>query len=113
MYGYLEHGRHGAKVEYLCELARENRACKARHAREHRRYYAIGGMTVRVDADLPIDAHTLAAKFERFEAEAPAPGADGPAIAASGQNGDLLTIRHHFELPDLEGKDLGELVYRK
>jgi len=106
VYGYLEHGRHGAKVEYLCEVARENRACKARHAREHRRYYAIGGMTVRVDADLPIDAHTFAEKFAQFETDAPAPG-------AGGSNGDLLTIRHHFELPDLEGKDLGELVYRK
>jgi uncharacterized Fe-S cluster-containing radical SAM superfamily protein len=106
VYGYLEHGRHGAKVEYLCEVARENRACKARHAREHRRYYAIGGMTVRVDADLPIDAHTFAEKFAQFETGAPAPG-------AGGSNGDVLTIRHHFELPDLEGKDLGELVYRK
>jgi len=113
VYGYLEHGRHGAKVEYLCEVARENRACKARHAREHRRYYAVGGMTVRIDADLPIDAHTFAAKFEQFETEAPAPGAGGPESAAGGPNGDLLTIRHHFALPDLEGKDLGELVYRK
>jgi MoaA/NifB/PqqE/SkfB family radical SAM enzyme len=105
VYGYLEHGRHGAKVEYLCEVARENRACKERHAREHRRYYAVGGMTVRVDADLPIDAHTFAEKFEQFETSAP--GAGGTP------NGDLLTIRHHFELPDLEGKDLGKLVYRK
>ena len=106
VYGYLEHGRHGARVEYLCEVARENRACKERQAREHRRYYAVGGMTVRVDADLPIDAHTFAEKFTQFEVEAPAPG-------AGGANGDLLTIRHHFELPDLAGKDLGELVYRK
>ena len=113
VYGYLEHGRHGAKVEYLCEVARENRACKARHAREHRRYYAVGGMTVRIDADLPIEARTFAAKFEQFETEAPAPGAGGPESAAGGPNGDLLTIRHHFALPDLEGKDLGELVYRK
>jgi MoaA/NifB/PqqE/SkfB family radical SAM enzyme len=113
VYGYLEHGRHGAKVEYLCEVARENRACKARHAREHRRYYAIGGMTVRVDADLRIDAHTFAETFEQFETDAPAPGAGGPESGAGGSNGDVLTIRHHFELPDLEGKDLGELVYRK
>ena len=104
VYGYLEHGRHGARVEYLCEVARENRACKERHAHEHRRYYAIGGMTVRVDADLPIEAHTFAEKFTQFETAAPKPG---------DPNGDLLTIRHHFELPDLEGKDLGELVYRK
>ena len=120
VYGYLEHGRHGARVEYLCEVARESRACRERHAREHRRYYAIGGMTVRVDADLPIDEHTFAAKFAQFETGAPAPGAGGPELGisgpgsgAGGANGDVLTIRHHFELPDLEGKDLGELVYRK
>ena len=28
VYGYLEHGRHGAKVEYLCQVAQENRAFK-------------------------------------------------------------------------------------
>jgi MoaA/NifB/PqqE/SkfB family radical SAM enzyme len=28
VYGYLEHGRHGAKVEYLCALAREAQAFK-------------------------------------------------------------------------------------
>jgi hypothetical protein len=99
VYGYLEHGRHGAKVEYLCEVARENRAFRARHEAEHRRYYAIGGMTVRVDSDLPIDAHTFAEKFAQFE--------------TAGPGADTLTIRHHFELPDLEGRDLGELVYRK
>ena len=113
VYGYLEHGRHGAKVEYLCEVARENRACKARHAREHRRYYAVGGMTVRVDADLPIDAHTFADKFAQFETEAPAPRAADSPPESGAPNGDLLMIRHHFELPDLAGKDLGELVYRK
>jgi len=66
---------------------------------EHRRYYAIGGMTVRVDADLAIEERTFAQKFAQFEV--PGPGAD------------TLTIHHHFELPDLQGEDLGELVYRK
>ena len=99
VYGYLEHGRHGAKVEYLCEVAREARASRERREREHRRYYAIGGMTVRVDADLPIEAHTFAEKFTQFESAAPGP--------------DMLMIHHHFGLPDLEGQDLGELVYRK
>ena len=109
VYGYLEHGRHGARVEYLCEVAREACAWKARRARDHRRYFAIGGMVVRVDSDLPIDEYTFAAKFRQFEVGPPGAGAD------------VLTINHHFGLPDLDGRDLGEpvrrqppwLVYRK
>ena len=103
-YGYLEHGRHGAKVDYLCQVARERRAWTERRAREHQRYYAIGGMTVRVDSDLPIQDHTFAEKFASFETDASA------AIAAGDE---LLTIRHHFEVPDLDNTDLGELVHRK
>ena len=43
VYGYLEHRRHGARLEYLCEVARESATGKARQARERRRYYASGG----------------------------------------------------------------------
>ena len=106
VYGYLEHGRHGARLEYLCEVARENSAWKQRRQREHRRYYAVGGMTVRVESDLPITDRTFSRKFDGFEIPA-------PSACESGCEGDLLTIRHHFGLPDLEGVDLGELVYRK
>jgi hypothetical protein len=70
-------------------------------------------MTVRVDADLPIDAHTFADKFKQFETHAPAPRAADSPPGAGAPDGDLLTIRHHFELPDLAGADLGKLVYRK
>lgn len=99
VYGYLEHGRHGAKVEYLCEVARESRSSRASQKRKRRRYYAIGGMTVCVDSDLPIDANTFSEKFALFE--------------TAGPGADNLTIRHHFELPNIDSRDLGELVYRK
>lgn len=105
VYGYLEYGRHGAKVEYLCEVARESRAWKQRRLNENRRYYAVGGMTVCVEADLPIEKRTFAAKFDAFEIP--------PSDIAGGSEDELLTIRHHFQLPDLEGVDLGDMVYRK
>lgn len=99
VYGFLEHGRHGAKVEYLCQVARENRAFKENWQRRHRRYYEIAGITVRVEADLPITDQTFAAKFKQFEVQGP--------------GSDLISIRHSFSLPDLHGKDLGQEIRRK
>lgn len=99
VYGYLEHGRHGAKVEHLCAVARENRAFKERWLREHRCYFEIAGITVQVDSDLPVDESTFSSKFASF--------------VAAGPGDDNVTIRHHFELPDLERWDLGREVYRQ
>lgn len=99
VYGYLEHGRHGAKVEYLCRVARENQAFKENWRRRHRRSYEIAGMTVQVEADLPITDQTFASKFKQFEVQGP--------------GSDLISIRHHFSLPDLKGQDLGQEVYRR
>ena len=65
----------------------------------HRRYYKIADITVQVDSDLPITENTFHPKFKHFQT-------DGPGE-------DNVSIRHHFELPDLDGKSLGEEVYRK
>ena len=99
VYSYLEHRRHGAKVAYLCQVARENRAFKEDWQRRHRRYYEIAGLTVLVESDLPITAETFSPKFQEFQVEGP--------------GDDLISIRHHFSLPDLKGQDLGVEVYRK
>lgn len=98
VYGYLEHRRHGARVEYLCEVARENRAFKENWPRHHRRYYQIAGLTVQVEADLPLTDQTFAPKFKQFQVETPGP--------------DLIVLRHHFGLPELNSQDLGKEVYR-
>ncbi len=98
-YGHLEHGRHGAKVEYLCQVAQENRAVIEDWQRRHRRYYGIAGVTVMVEADLPITDQTFAAKFRQFEVDGPGP--------------DLISIRHHFSLPDITGRDLGQEIHRR
>jgi MoaA/NifB/PqqE/SkfB family radical SAM enzyme len=99
VYGYLEHRRFGAKVEYLCSVAKENRRFKDNWKKEHRRYYKIADITIQVESDLPIKNDTFHSKFKLFEV-------DGPGD-------DTISIRHHFSLPDLNDRDLGKEVYRK
>jgi hypothetical protein len=99
VYGYLEHRRFPAKVEYLCAVARENRRFKQNWQKDHRRYYRIAGITIRVESDIPITDATFHPKFEHFQ------------VAGPGE--DNITIRHHFSLPDLDGSGFGTEVYRK
>jgi MoaA/NifB/PqqE/SkfB family radical SAM enzyme len=99
VYGYLEHRRFSAKVEYLCQVAQETRRFRNDWKLHHRRYYQIAGITIQVDSDLPITDQTFAAKFKKFQVEGP--------------GDDTISIRHHFSLPDLKNKELGREVYRK
>jgi MoaA/NifB/PqqE/SkfB family radical SAM enzyme len=99
VYGYLEHRRFSAPVEYLCAVAQEKRRFEENWRLRHRRHYRIAGVTIQVDSDLPITDTTFSAKFEPFRA-------DGPGE-------DTVTIRHHFTLPDLQHRDLGEPLYRR
>lgn len=99
VYGYLEHRDFNHKVEYLCAVARENRKFKENWQKNHRRYFKIADITVQVESDLPIKDNTFYPKFKLFEV-------DGPGE-------DTISIRHHFSLPDLSGKDLGKEFYRK
>ena len=98
VYAYLEHGDHSAHVDYLCRAAAEARKAKTARLETHRRYYRIGGLTIQLDSDLPFTDETFRPKFELFRA-------DGPGV-------ETISISHHFMLPDLAGKDLGEAVYR-
>ena len=63
------------------------------------RYYGIGGMTIRVSADLPMMQNTFHPKFKPFEA-------DGPSE-------EVLSIHHRFGLPDFSRMALGREVYRR
>ena len=99
VYGYLEQGRYSAPVPFLCEVARETAKFKTEWQRHRRRFYQIAGITVQVDSDLPFTERTFDSKFELF-------AVDGPGE-------DTINIRHHFELPDPAGRDLGREVYRK
>jgi hypothetical protein len=99
VYAYLETGRYSARIPYLCAVANEARKFKTEWQEQHRRYFRIAGITVRVESDLDFDAI-------RFKPELAAFAVDGPGD-------DNVTLRHYFELPDLKGKDLGEELYRK
>ena len=95
--GYLEHRRYSAKVEYLCGIAKENHEAKAEWARSHRRYFQLAGMTIQVDADLPFAAGTFGPVLSCFETAVP--------------GDELLRVRHHFALPRIAERELGEEVY--
>lgn len=99
VYAYLESRDHSARIEHLCAIARETRRARDEWRRTHRRRFAIAGLAVDVEADLPIDDRTFAPKFEAFRT-----GGDGPAG---------IRLSHHFTLPDLSGADLGREVHRE
>jgi hypothetical protein len=67
VYGYLEHRRFSAKVDYLCAIAREKSRFKKNWVKNHRRYYQCGGITIRVESDLPITDNTFHPKFKLFQ----------------------------------------------
>lgn len=98
VYAYLETGRYSAPIPYLCAVAKEAREYKERWQANHRRYFRIAGITVRVESDL---------NFSRikFKHELAVFAVDGPGD-------DNVTLRHHFELLDLTDKDLGKELYR-
>jgi len=99
VYGYLEHGRFSAKVAYLCSVARESKKFGEAWENDHRRFYQIAGITIRVESELPITHITFGPRFKPFE------------MAKPGE--DTITLRHIFSLPDPSSKDLGVEVYRK
>jgi MoaA/NifB/PqqE/SkfB family radical SAM enzyme len=98
-YGYLEHERYTAKVGYLCDLADEARSYRENWRQHHRRYFRIADVTVRVDSDIPFTEKTFDPKFEKFET-------DGPSD-------EMISLRHHFSLPEFNRDDLGQEVYRR
>ena len=99
VYGYLEHRRLGAKVDYLCAVAKSTREFKEDWEKNHRRFFNIAEITIQVDSDLPITDTTFQPKFQYFATTTPGK--------------DVIALRHHFSLPEIEGKNLGREVYRK
>jgi MoaA/NifB/PqqE/SkfB family radical SAM enzyme len=99
VHGYLEHGRFSAKVEYLCSVAGATKKFRDAWEKDHRRYYQIAGLTIRVESELPMTNATFGPRFKPFETDTPGE--------------DLITLTHCFFLPKLSKQDLGEEVYRK
>ncbi len=63
------------------------------------RYFQIAGITIRVEADLPISDSTFADKFKKFQMEKP-----GAA---------QVRLTHHFSLPRILPARLGREMYRQ
>jgi MoaA/NifB/PqqE/SkfB family radical SAM enzyme len=99
VYAYLETRDHSARIDALCEIARETRRARAAWLATHRRRFGIAGLAIDVEADLPIAGDAFGPKFDPFRA---AP--NGPAD---------IVLRHHFALPDLDAFDPGREVYRQ
>ena len=99
VYGWLEHGSFSAPVEYLCDIARERRHFKEEWLVNNRRYFRIADITIRVDSDLPMNDHTFHERFALFSV-------DGPGE-------DMVTIRHHYTLPDLSDREHWQELYHK
>jgi len=98
VYGYLEHRKYSAKISYLCNIAKETQKIKEKWLNGHCRSYNIAGLTVQVNSDFPIKDTTFHPKFKPFEVEKPGE--------------DIIKIRHRFAIPNLNGQDLGEEVFR-
>jgi len=98
-YGFLEHRRFSAKVDYLCELARESSKYKKNWEKNHQRYYTIAGLTLRVGSDIPITDKTFHPKFRDFEVKKPGE--------------DVISIEHSFFLPEIKREALGKKIYER
>lgn len=97
-YGFLEEGRHTAKVPYLCRISQAEKDYKLNWETNHRRYFQIAGITIQVDSELPISDKTFHPKFDSFKIEKPGE--------------DIIRIRHFFSLPKLNMDKLGDEKYR-
>jgi len=63
------------------------------------RFFKIAGITIKVESDLSFHYDSFLPKFKSFEVSEPGE--------------DLVTLRHHFHLPDINRNDLGKIVYQK
>ncbi len=66
---------------------------------DFRRWYSIADVTLQVESDLAFAAATFSDKLELFR------------IVSPGQ--DVVTIRHHFGLPEMTGWDFSREKYRR
>ena len=84
---------------YLCELTDETLSYQENWRLHHRRYFRIADVTIRVDSDLPFTEKTFDPKFKKFE--------------VAGPSAEMISLRHHFSLPEFNIDDPGEEVYRR
>lgn len=101
VFGYLEHRRFSAPVKYLCAVADQVHSYKEEWKRTHREYFHIADLAIRVDSDLPMTKTTFASKLDPFRLP------NGNRVSG------MISISHHFQLPDITRMNLGKKVYSK
>lgn len=99
VYGFLEHGRYSAKVEYLCQVADQTRNFMEAWNASHIRYFQIAGITIKISADFPVLEDTFAPIYRKFETTALGP--------------DVISVRLHSSIPELSKLNFGQEVYNK
>ena len=99
VFGYLEHGNYSAKVDYLCQIAKETREYRQDWQLTHLRYFQIAGISIQLTTDFPINEDTFDPKFTKFQVAEP--------------GSDLISIRLFSFLPKLSEFRLGKNVYKK
>ena len=99
VFGYLEHSRYSARIDYLCEIAKQKNEFKRSWRVTHQRFYQSAGITIQVTSNLPIEENTFHPKFEHFRT-------DGPGK-------DTIRIRHYFHIPKIDRDQLSDPVHNQ
>lgn len=96
-YAWIEHRDFSEKINYLCNIAEENRRYKNNWQTHNRRYYQAAGITIQIDSDKAITESTFTPAVQTF-------AVDGPGE-------DTVRIHHHFSLDGVALHDLGNEIY--
>lgn len=99
VYGYLEHGRFSAKVDYLCQIAEQTRRFKEDWKMTHVRYYRIADITIQLISDIPLTKNTFIPVFDKFQVDSP--------------GNDTISIHLIPHIPELSELRLGKEIYRR
>ena len=95
----METGKSDSAAPYLCYIAKQRERIEKNWLINHRRYFSLGGVSIQVDSELPFSEQTLSSQLSTFSIDQP--------------ESDLITIHHHYHLPDLDILNDGTLVYNK
>jgi MoaA/NifB/PqqE/SkfB family radical SAM enzyme len=98
-YAYLETGRYGAPIPYLCAVTEEAKRFKEQWKKNHLRYFQVAGITVRLESDINFGNISFKDQLETFAVEGPGK--------------DNITLSHCFELPEFKQGALGQELYHK
>jgi MoaA/NifB/PqqE/SkfB family radical SAM enzyme len=97
VYSYLESGTYDAKIPSLCLYAQRRKALRAVKEKSYQRFYHLAGVTIQVQADVPLDDATFDRKFQSF--------------ATDDRGAERVVVRHRLGLPPIDWDNPGEPVY--